>query len=243
MLPGLTVVMPAFNEEESLEESVRFLVESISSVGISVEVIIVNDGSEDRTGEVGESLSQSLTEVRAVHHAVNQGWGEAVRTGIANAKQELVVLSPVDNPLSGAEVLKFLESVENADIVIGYRVGRPGYSLWLRIASKCYHLLVKMLFGLRLRDVNWIHIYRKAAIESLPLTLSGIVFPAEVLVKAHRKEYRIVEIHSTMKPRTSGRPTVSRPRVILRAMGDLFRLWREMRKPEWAIGTRVERNA
>ena len=236
--PDLSIVVPAYNEEALLEWAVRALVAGGVESGIAVEVVVVNDGSEDRTGEIAERLARAIPGVRVAHHGVNQGWGSAVRTGIANAKKEIVALSPVDSPLTGEQMRLFVEALGDADIVVGYRSDRPGYSPWLHFASQCYHRIVTGVFGLRLRDVNWIHFYRKTVIESLPLRLSGIVFPAEVLAKAVRRGYRIVEVPSTMQARTSGRPTVSRPRVIGRAVRDLGRLWWELRRPEWRRGRR-----
>lgn len=229
---GLTVIVPAYNEAASLKGAVESLVAGISAIGIPFEVVIVNDGSRDRTGEIAESLVRSLVGTRVVHHGMNQGFGGAVRTGIANAKHELIVFCPVDSPLTGPEAERFLAAIECADIVIGYREERPGYNFWMRAGSKCYHRLVCWLFDLKLRDVNWIHIYRRAAVGSLSLSQSGIVFLAEVLAKAHRRGYRISEICSKMRPRLSGRATVTRPRVLLRSLRDLFQLWREMQRPE-----------
>jgi glycosyltransferase involved in cell wall biosynthesis len=230
---GLSIIVPAYNEEASLAEAIHAMAASVAPVAASLEIVVVNDGSEDRTGEIGEKLSRELPGVRIVHHAANAGWGQAVRTGLANAKQEFVVLAPVDNPITGDQARAFLEAVDRADVVIGYRRGRAGYSPLLTFGSRCYHWIVTTAFDLPYRDVNWIHVYRKTAIERLPLRLSGIVFPAEVVAKSHRRGYRIVEVYAEMKPRLKGRATVSRPRVILRAMRDLARLWREMRRPEW----------
>lgn len=231
--PGLSIIVPAYNEEESLAEAVHAMAASVAPAVSSLEIVVVDDGSEDRTGEIGDALSQELACVRIVHHAANAGWGQAVRTGIANAKQEFVVLAPVDNPITGDQARTFLEAADRADIVIGFRHGRAGYSPLLTLGSRCYHRIVTTAFGLPYRDVNWIHVYRKTTIERLPLRLSGIVFPAEVVAKSHRRGYRIVEVYSEMKPRVKGRATVSRPKVILRAMRDLYRLWRELRQPEW----------
>jgi glycosyltransferase involved in cell wall biosynthesis len=194
------------------------------------EIVLVNDGSADRTGELVDELAGRLPGVRGVHHAVNQGWGQAVRTGIANCKHEFVVLSPVDSPLSAAEMAAFLAAAPGADVVAGYRRRRAGYPTWLAIGSHCYHRLVSALFGLRVRDVNWIHLYRRTAVESLPLRLSGVAFPAEVLARATRRGYRIVEVPCEMKPRTTGRSTVTRPRVIVKALRDVAGLWLELRR-------------
>jgi glycosyltransferase involved in cell wall biosynthesis len=203
---------------------------ALEALGGCGEIVIVNDGSTDRTAELADELARVLPTVRAVHHAVNQGWGQAVRTGIANCKHEFLVLSPVDSPLDRTDLAAFLAAAPGADIVAGYRTRRAGYPGWLAVGSRCYHRLVSAMFGLRVRDVNWVHLYRKTAIESLPLRLSGVAFPAEVLARATRQGYRITEVHCEMKPRTTGRSTVTRPRVIARALRDVTGLWLELRR-------------
>jgi len=239
MAIGLSIVVPAYNEEASLVSAVRYMAGELATLPVPGEMVIVDDGSADRTGELADELAGSIRGVRAVHHAVNQGWGQAVRTGIANCKHEYLVLSPVDSPLSAAELTAFLEAAPDADIVAGYRTRRAGYPTWLSLGSRGYHHLVSAMFGLRVRDVNWVHLYRRTAIESLPLRLSGIAFPAEVLARATRRGFRIVEVRCEMRPRVTGRSTVTRPRVIARALRDVVGLWRELRRASSAAGGRL----
>jgi glycosyltransferase involved in cell wall biosynthesis len=228
--PSLSVVVPAYNEEAALTSAITFMAAEMATLGGPGEIVIVDDGSTDRTPELADELTRLLPGVRAVHHAVNQGWGQAVRTGIANCKHEFLVLSPVDSPLGRTDMAAFLAAAPGADIVAGYRTRRAGYPAWLAVGSRCYHRLVSAMFGLSVRDVNWVHLYRKTSIESLPLRLSGVAFPAEVLARATRRGYRIVEVHCEMKARTTGQSTVTRPRVIVQALRDVTGLWLEFRR-------------
>ena len=230
MKPGLSIVVPAYNEETALAAAMERLAADVGTLAWPTEIVVVDDGSADRTGEIADELARALPDLRAVHHAVNQGWGQAVRTGIANCKHEFVVLAPVDSPPGAGELSAFLAAAADADVVVGYRGRRAGYPAWLALGSHGYHLAVCAMFGLSVRDVNWIHLYRKTAIESLPLRLSGIAFPAEVLARATRRGYRIAEVPCEMKPRTTGRATASRPRVIWKALRDVAGLWLELRR-------------
>jgi glycosyltransferase involved in cell wall biosynthesis len=230
MAASLSVIVPAFNEEEGLRPAITFMAAELASLDTSGEIVIVDDGSADRTPELADELARTLPGVRAVHHTVNQGWGQAVRTGIANCKHEFLVLSPVDSPLSRADMAAFLAAAPGADIVVGYRTRRAGYPAWLALGSRCYHHLVSAMFGLHVRDVNWVHLYRRTAIESLTLRLSGVAFPAEVLARATRRGDRIAEVHCEMQARTTGESTVTRPRVIARALRDVLGLWLELRR-------------
>jgi glycosyltransferase involved in cell wall biosynthesis len=236
MAGGVSIVVPAYNEEAGLEAAIGGLVADLASLAVSAEVVIVDDGSADRTGALADELARRLPRVRALHHEVNQGWGRAVRTGIAACREEFLLLSPVDSPVTSADLSAFLAAALEADIVVGYRRRRAGYPAWLALGSRCYHWVVSRMFGLSVRDVNWIHLYRKTAIESLALRLSGIAFPAEVLARAARKGYRIREVPCEMKPRATGRGTASRPRVILRALRDVASLWLELRREPAAAG-------
>jgi glycosyltransferase involved in cell wall biosynthesis len=233
---SLSVIVPAYNEEAGLEAAITSMAAELEKLPGRGEIVIVDDGSEDRTGDLANAFARRLPAVRAVHHPLNCGWGQAVRTGIANAKHEFVVLSPVDSPLTAHDLSVFLAAAPTADIVAGYRTRRAGYPAWLALGSRCYHDLVSALFGLHVRDVNWVHLYRKTAIESLPLRLSGIAFPAEVLARAVRHGYRIAEVHCEMLPRTTGRATASRPRVIAHALRDVMGLWLEFRRADRRAG-------
>lgn len=236
MSAGLSIVVPAYNEAHSLATALKAMAAGVVTVGVPFEIMVVNDGSTDETGQIADALAEALPSTRVVHHGANQGFGGAVRTGIRNATYDLVLVSPVDSPPTGPEVQRFLTAAAHADIVIGYRETRPGYNAWMRVGSKWFHRLVCWLFDLPFRDVNWIHLYRRAVVESLSLRQSGIVFLTEVLAKARRKGYLIAEIPSEMRPRRAGRATVSRPSVVLRSLVALLRLRRELRRPEWRRG-------
>lgn len=243
MKHSLSVIVPAYNEEPSLKAAVSAIRLSLAKTELEYEIVVVDDGSLDKTGEIAEQLAHEYADVKVIHHSENKGLGGGIKTGIAHASCELVIVCPVDSPLDAREIRDFVEAIEDADIVVGYRSDRPGYKKWMSFGSKVYHLMIRILFGLRLRDYNWIHLYRKRVFDDVQITRKGIVYLPEVLVRAANLGYAIVEIPSEMKPRVHGRATVSKPRVIVKTFLDLLQLWFMIRFPRRLATQRISHSA
>ncbi|MBF0387031.1 MAG: glycosyltransferase family 2 protein [Candidatus Omnitrophica bacterium] len=223
--PGasLSVVMPVFNEEQSLELALRRTLESLQALKIVHEVVIVNDASRDRTLVLARQLANRYRNVKVVDHQFNMGIGRAFRTGVEHAVLDYVILIPADNPPQPQDIAPFLPGMGRFDIIAGYRERREGYSPLLAFLSFSYNrLLVPLLFGLNLRDVNWIQAYRRKIFTEggIKIEHAGIFFFVEVLVKARRRKFTICEVPSRMQKRLYGRPTISRLPVIMKIFRD-----------------------
>ena len=224
VLSGLSFVVPAFNEEESLEDAIAAIRANAASLGCPFEVVIVNDGSSDRTGEIADSISQRDSAIRVIHHPRNRRVGAALKTGAANARFEWMVLNPVDNPIPPEELRNLIAASRHASIVVGYRSERPGYRLWMRFASRVYHDMLMVLFGVRLKDFNWCCLYRTELLRSLPMKNEGILGFPEVLIRAARSGEPLIEVPLSMRERVTGRPTVSKMKVLGRTVVDMMGL-------------------
>src|SRR5438552_3211160 len=124
MLDGLSIIVPCYNEEGSLESVVRDVVENAARCARTWEVIIVNDGSKDRSGGIADRLVGERPELRVIHHSRNAGFGAAFQTGIAQARYGHLMLIPADGQFPAEDMARFLPRAD-ADIVVGYRVDRP----------------------------------------------------------------------------------------------------------------------
>jgi len=186
------------------------------------EVIVVNDGSRDRTREMVEALSASDPHVRCVSHPQNRGYGEALRTGFSSSVKDLIFFTDGDKQFDVNEVERFIPAIQDADLVIGYR--RPRRDPLLRLFYAVgWKLLVTALFGYAARDIDCaFKLFRREVWETVHVNSGGATFSAEFLVKARRKGYRVKELRVTHYPRTAGRPTGGNPRVIIRAFRDLI---------------------
>lgn len=227
--PALSVVLPAFNEEALLAGTVASLCDTLAALGVDFELIIVNDGSRDATGRIADELAGARPQL-SVCHQENQGLGGALRTGIGRARGQYVLTWPADTPVEPADLAPFVAHLGEADVLVGYRSRRVGYNPVMRLNSWIYPQLVALLFGLRLRDVNWTHLYRTAYIQRVRLTQRGIPMLVEALVRLRDLGASFLEVPSEMKLRTAGVASASRVKVMWRTLTGLFRFWRQWRR-------------
>jgi len=222
--PQLSVVVPAFNEEALLEDCIRRLHTVLATLRVGAEIILVDDGSRDRTPAIADALARRLPGVVAVHQE-NQGIGGAFRTGAARAAGDYLILWPADMPAPPSDLPPYVAELGRADVIVGCRRRRVGYNPLMRFNAWLYPQLVSTLFGLRLRDVNWIHAYRRSQFLRITLTQRGIPMLAEALVRLRDLGATFVEVDVDMKERLGGVPSASRLRVMRRTLAGLFALW------------------
>lgn len=203
-LPGLSVIVTAYNEEGALEEVVEAVRRVAPQIAEKHEILIVNDGSRDRTPEIANRLGEKYPlEVRPIHHPFNLGFGGAQKTGFVNARYEWCSLVPGDHQFYPEDLAHFLPFTKTADIVVGYRVGRK--DSWMRRTNtKVFRFVMRLLFGVTLRDINWVKLFRRDLVSHLDLEFRGIGVDAEVVVKAARKGCRFAETQVGYHPRTTG---------------------------------------
>ena len=228
---SISVVLPAYNEEENVGQAVRSVLEVMEPLTPDYEVIVVDDGSRDRTSEVVEELAESYPQVRLIRHEVNQGYGGALNSGFQAATRELVFFTSSDNQYDVAEVKKLLPYIESAELVIGYRAKRQDPFV-RRFFAWGWNTLVNLLFGYVSRDIDCaFKLFKREVVSQVPITSKGAMIDTELLVGAKRKGFAIVEVPVSHFPRLAGEQTGANVRVILRAFKDLFRfrlqLWKE----------------
>jgi glycosyltransferase involved in cell wall biosynthesis len=223
-VPQLSMVVPAFNEEATLDACIRTMSETLRGVGITHEIILVDDGSCDRTGEIADQLAREVPCVQ-VHHQVNQGIGGAVRTGIKASCGQYVMLWPVDMPCRMRDLQPYITCLGRASVIVGTRRRRQGYNLLMLMNAWLYPRIVFGLFGLWLRDVNWICLYDGPMLRDVRLNQSGIPMLAEILVRLRDRGATFLEVDVEMTARVSGVPSAARPRVMWKTLLGLLQLW------------------
>ncbi len=227
--PRLTFFFPAYNEEENVEETVRRALDEIGPlVDGSIEVLIVDDGSTDRTPELADALSAADPRVR-VHHQANRGYGGALRAGFENANGELVGFSDGDLQFDLREMSRLLDRLNDTtkshvDGVIGYRIKRrdPPHRIFI---AKSYNAIVSVLFGLRVRDIDCaMKVFRREVFDGLPLTTDSPFLSAELLIKLKARGERLAQVGVNHYPRAAGTNTGASFRKILRTFRDIGKL-------------------
>lgn len=231
---NLSVFFPAYNEEGNIENVVLKAKKVLEGLNLSSwEILIINDGSKDKTLEIARDLTKLDKRIKLIDHKVNRGYGAALKSGFYNAKYDWIAFTDSDGQFDFGEIKNFLKTQEetNADLVIGFYKRRQE-SKFKIITSKVWELLVFMLFGLRVKDIDCgFKLISKKVIDSIPRLESerGAFISSEFLIKAKKAGFKIVEIPVSHFPRKSGKPTGRNIRVILKSFSDLFKLWFKLR--------------
>jgi glycosyltransferase involved in cell wall biosynthesis len=225
--PRLTFFFPAYNEEENVERTVERALADVAPLVGSIEVLIVDDGSTDRTPELADALAEGHPRVRVVHQP-NRGYGGALQAGFANARGELIAFSDGDLQFDLAELGRLLERLDDeqrpVDVVIGYRIKRrdPPHRI---VIAKTYNAIVSAAFRLRVRDIDCaMKLFRREVFEGLPLHAEGPFLSAELLIKLRARGARIAQLGVNHYPRAAGTNTGASLGKILRTIRDLGRL-------------------
>ena len=221
---GLSVIVPAYNEEALLKGVVEHLVKTIPGLGLPAEIIIVDDGSLDGTPALADELAAAHDVVSVHHHQRNQGFGATFRTGLECARLRYVMYTPADYNFSAKEFDIYLTLIKYADVVIGYRRERRkdlGVYPWL--ISVVYHRLVNLTFGLNFYDVNWLHMYRRDQVLNILGRSEGVFLLAETLIRARRRGLKIIGVDVDFIDRTAGTATSTKPGTIFKTLFELFR--------------------
>jgi glycosyltransferase involved in cell wall biosynthesis len=226
MKPFLTVFTPAYNEEENLAHCVEVVAAKMRELCVTCEILIVDDGSRDRTGALADELAAGQAGVRVVHHPRNLGIGRAFITAFSQAQGEWLILIPADLALEPSELHRFIDAAPDADVVVGLRSDRSDYTLLRRLVSWTNIQLIRTLFGMKLRQFQYISMYRMEVLRGIQIEYGrSAFFLAEVLIKARDNGARLVEVEIRYAPRLNGKPTGARLKLVVITIIDIFRFW------------------
>jgi len=221
---SISVFFPCYNEQDNIRRVAEGAVKVLEGLQADYEIILVDDGSQDRTGAIVDELAAGHPRIRAVHHPVNRGYGAALQSGFRASTRDLVFFADGDGQFDLNELPAFLDWISRCDVVCGYRRNRQ--DPWVRrMNGWCWTRLVCMLFGLRVRDVDCaFKLFRRQVLDGMVLLSSGALISTEVLARARRAGFSILERPVTHYPRKAGRQTGANWRVVLRAFVELWRL-------------------
>ncbi len=222
---GLSVVLPAHNEEAVIRDTVGQCVETLSILAPEYEIIVVDDGSTDRTGEIAESLAAANPHIKVVHNRPQRGYGGALIAGFLAASKSLIFFMDADGQFDIRDIALLLPLREQGyRAVLGYRKHRRD-SLLRKINAWGWNVLVKLLFGLRVRDVDCaFKLYDANLVRVADVTAEGAMVNTEMLVKLTRLGVPFVQVPVRHYPRRHGAATGANLRVIAHAFVELFRL-------------------
>jgi glycosyltransferase involved in cell wall biosynthesis len=227
MAPSLSVVFPMRDEEAYVGRAVAAARVGAGAVNEDYEIVIVDDASTDGTRKLAESLAREDPRIRVLHLAHRRGLGGTLRAGFAAATRELVLYSDADLPFDFQELARAARLLEyqEADVLAAYRFDRTSEGLLRTLYTLTYSALVRALFGLRFRDVNFsFKLFRRPLLDRIELRSEGSFIDAEFLVRARNVGARIIQMGVDYFPRSRGRSTLASPGVILGILGEMARL-------------------
>ncbi|MDY6877164.1 MAG: glycosyltransferase family 2 protein [Chloroflexota bacterium] len=233
-MSSLSIILPAHNEEATIESVVEEVYDVVQQLGMDYEIILVNDGSTDRTGEIARELVQRFPDFRLVEHYPSRHYGGALKAGFAAATKELVTFFPADKQFIFGEIDRLLERLDEADIVSGYRANRQDNFI-RKLNGWGWNMVVRLLFGYLCCDIDCgFKLFRREILEHVTLVTDWAPIDTELLAGAKARGYRIAEVEVSHLPREAGEATGADFEVILSAFRDLprfrWRLSRELRE-------------
>jgi glycosyltransferase involved in cell wall biosynthesis len=223
---SVTAVFPCYNDEPTIGGLVDQVYAALTPLVADVEVVVVNDGSADGSGQLLDRLASERPWLRVVHHEQNRGYGQALISGFASARHEWIFYTDGDAQYDAREAAGFVPlATRQVDIVQGYKIGR-GDSWYRKVIGRTYHHTVKLLFGLRVRDTDCdFRLFRRTLVTDHPLTSSSGVICVEMMYRFQHAGARFVQapVHHYFRPH--GRSQFFRLPAVLRSGRQLVGLW------------------
>ena len=233
IIDKLSVFFPAYNEEKCIKETVEKADKILKEIAKEYEIIIINDGSKDKTGEISDSLAKKNKKIRVIHHNPNRGYGGALKSGLYAARYPWVAFTDSDGQFDFSEIIKLIDTQKKtkADMVIGYYLKRA-VPFYRKCNSFLWQKVVGFLFGLRVRDIDCgFKLFKKEVIEKIPGLESerGAFITTEFLIKTKKSGFKIAEVGVSHFPDVAGGSTGASPKIIINSFIDLLRLWSKLR--------------
>ncbi|MET0146060.1 MAG: glycosyltransferase family 2 protein [Ilumatobacteraceae bacterium] len=234
----LSMFFPMWNEEHYVERAI----DAAARVGDSMvasgeiadyELLIIDDASTDRTPELADQLAATDRHVRVVHHPENRKLGGSIKTGFANATGDLILYSDADLPFDMEEIpraVRLLREYE-VDIVSAYRFDRTGEGYLRAIYTFFYNLMIRWMFRVKARDINFaFKLCHRRIFDHIELRSEGSFIDAELIIRATRMGYDIMQIGVDYFPRTRGVSTLSSPMIIVKILREMRTLRGELHR-------------
>ncbi len=232
----LSIFFPMWNEQEYIEralDAARGACESLIALGeiADYELIVVDDASTDETPRIADQLATADHRIRVVHHPVNRKLGGSIKTGFKSATGDLVLYTDADLPFDFAELTKALRIMRlyESDIVSAYRHDRTEEGSSRAIYTFFYNLLIRIMFGVKMRDINFaFKLCKRRIFDHIELHSEGSFIDAELVIRAKKLGYTVTQFGVDYFPRTRGVSTLSSPAIIIKILREMRELRSEL---------------
>ena len=194
MVPNISIILPAYNNENSIREVALSALSCLSKITEQYELIVVDDCSYDKTARIVDELSKKEDKLKPLYHSENLGKGNAIKSGILSSKYNFIFYTDCDGQYDVSEIEKLLPFIEHNDLIVGYRLKRKD-GLTRKIVSKIYNLLNRLLFGVAVKDIGCaFKLFKRDAFDNLEVKTNGFFFDAELIIRAKKAGLSIKEV-------------------------------------------------
>lgn len=223
-LSSVSFFCPAYNDEKNLPILIPNVFDFLKKITDTFEIIIVHDGSPDKTGQVADQLAREFPNVRVIHHPFNMGYGAALRDGFNSSVCDYIMYTDGDNQYDVREFLPRLHLLDGVDLISGYaREKSMSLSLFRKFQSRLYNWLIRTLFSVDYRDINCsMKIYNRNILDNISIVSSSAYVDAEMIIKTTRAGFKVAQFPVTHFPRREGVASGSNVRVIISTIKDML---------------------
>lgn len=224
-ISSISVILPAFNEEKNIENTLSNTINYLNKTFSNFEIIVVDDGSTDKTFKVVEQIAVKYHNIILKKHEINRGYGQSLKTGFDTASKEFIFFMDSDGQFEISDLDKLTPHITDKNIVIGYRYQRADTNI-RKLNTLLYHTYLRTIFKLKVKDVDCAFklFPREAYLKIRPIRSEGAFFSAEFLLKLIKEDYNLVEIAVNHYPRLYGSPTGANIGVILKMFAESFKM-------------------
>jgi len=229
-IPSISLIFPAWNEEKYVQKAVLKAGNALKEITDDYEIIVVDDGSIDKTGEIAEKLAKENGHIRVLYHKKNQKLGKTLRTGVSAAQKDLILYSDIDLPFDFKEVKKMIDLMEvtKADIISAFRLNRAEKEFGRTIYSFIYNFLIRILFWINVKDINCpAKLFKKSIFEKVELKSNGSFIDAELIIKSIRRGYKVCQMGIEYFPRIESRSRASNLGTVLGILKEMTLLYKD----------------
>ncbi len=233
----LSVFFPMWNEEAYIDRALEAATTECRDLLarneiLDYELIVVDDASTDHTGKLADEMATADPHIKVVHHPVNRKLGGSIKTGFATATGDVVLYSDADLPFDMTEVSRAIHLMRyyEADIVSAFRFDRTGEGSLRTVYTFFYNFLIRRLFGVRMRDINFaFKLCRTSIFDHISLSSEGSFIDAELIIRANMLGFNVIQFGVDYFPRTRGESTLASGSVIRKIVSEMVQLRRELR--------------
>ncbi|MBN1898610.1 MAG: glycosyltransferase family 2 protein [Spirochaetes bacterium] len=226
---SLSIGVMAYNEEEYLERTVKDAIQVLNRTGLDYEILIFNDGSSDRTGQIAIHLARKNKRIKVIHHRVNKGVGISIREAIKKASKEFFTYIPGDYQFDIKSINRYVRHMEDHDCLIGYIINTKIRQWYRRVASQIFANVIKLLFHIDIKYTNGFNFIKSRMLKSIHFSSTGHTISSEIIVKVLKfRKARFKNIPFKLVKKDVDVSTAFKPGSIVNAMWSTFLLWKDI---------------